>query len=112
SCRVRFRVVPGLLCRVGLMPRPAMRTDDVESSVGECRPFRVEFQQLAGVAVSDEANEVAGDQFAILDDHDLRALRLVIDDEADTWKAGWRRAGYAAGIFGLLEVRASRVLSL
>jgi hypothetical protein len=71
--------------------------------------FGVEFQQVILKGSADQPNEVARDQSAILQDHDLRPLRLVIDYDADPREVG-HGTGHTARVLGLFGI--SRLLRL
>jgi len=85
------------------MARPAVGTDRVERAVCVGYALGVEFQRVALEGIADQPNEVARYKLAVPQNHDLRALHLVVDDDADLGKVGLG-AGQSAHVLGFLGV--------
>ena len=109
--RYGLRVVLGV-GRAVRMPRSAVRTDDVEGSVGERGGLRIELQRPSAEGIRGEANEVAGDELALPENDDLGTLGLVVDEKADPRKFAGILACEAADVLGSLQVAAFDVLRL
>ena len=91
------------------MTRSPVRADHVERPMGISHSLGIQFERFVVVDIVDQADEVAGNHSAIREDYDLRALGLIIGNEAEPRKARCRCAGDAADVLRLLAVGIGRI---